>query len=441
MEHPEAILRALFAAAVARAQPEKVMPPWVRQLVADPPPGRTIVVGAGKASAAMAVALARRWPQTLPLEGVVVTRYGHLPPDGGNGATPCGRIRLLEAAHPTPDAAGVAAAQAILTAVEAADERDRVVCLLSGGGSALLPLPQPGVALATLQAITAQLLASGATIAEINCVRKHLSQLHGGRLALAAFPAAVVTLAISDVPGDDPAVIASGPTVPDPTTAADALAVLDRYAIATPTEVRHALATGLWETPKPDDPTFARSSYHLIATPWESLVAAQSAAAAFGIAAHILGDDFEGESRVVAQAHAALARTIVRHGEPFQPPCVLLSGGETTVTLTERNTALALPARGGRNSEFLLALAVALDGLPGVCALAADSDGIDGSETNAGAIVTPTTLARAENRNLSPRHYLAAHDAYDFFAALGDLVVTGPTFTNVNDFRALLVMP
>jgi len=433
-------LHALFAAAVARAQPEQVMPEWVAQLIAEAPRGRTIVVGAGKASAAMAAALAAQWPEALPLSGVVVTRYGHLPPACAHGATPCGRIRLLEAAHPTPDAAGCHAAQMVLDAVAEAGPDDRVVCLLSGGGSALLPLPQAGVSLATLQSITAQLLACGATIAEINCVRKHLSRIQGGRLALAAAPAPMVTLAISDVPGDDPAVIASGPTVPDPTTCAEALAVLERYAIAVPDAVRAALAEGRWETPKPDHPLFARCRYHLIATPWESLAAAAEAARRMGFATHILSDAIEGESQMVAQWHAALARAVVRHDEPFRAPCVILSGGETTVTLPQVSPDPCLPARGGRNSEFLLALALALDGNANVWAIAGDTDGIDGSEENAGALVTPTTLARARALGLDARRYLAAHDAYDFFAALGDLVVTGPTRTNVNDFRALLIV-
>jgi hydroxypyruvate reductase len=441
---PKTFLIDLLTAAIDRARPERVLPPWVERLAADPPRGRTIVVGAGKASAAMAAVFARHWPAELPLTGAVVTRYGYLPSDATGAATPCRRIALLEAAHPTPDEAGVVAARQMLALASQATADDRVVCLLSGGGSALLPLTHEGVGLRALQAITDALLMSGATIAEINCVRKHLSAILGGRLAAAAYPAPVVTLAISDVPGDDPAVIASGPTVADPTTCAEALALLDRYAIAVSPPIRAALASGAWETPKPGDPRLAATRYHLIATPWESLAAAADKARQERIAVWLLADDLEGESRVIAGCHAALARTIRRRATPVAAPALLLSGGETTVTLTDRplvDSPGGLPARGGRNSEFALALALALAGEPGVWALAADTDGIDGSETNAGALVTPTTLARAAELGLDPRHHLIAHDAYDFFAALGDLVVTGPTQTNVNDFRAVLILP
>ena len=420
-----ALLRRLFDAAVRRAQPAALLPAWLP----EPPRGRTVVVGAGKASAAMAVALQAHWPAQRPLQGLVVTRYGHTPP-GARG----GRIEIVEAAHPVPDEAGWQAAQRMLALVQGLTADDLVIALISGGGSALLPLAQPGLTLADVQALARALLRSGATIDEINCVRKHLSAIQGGRLGAACAPAKVITLVISDVPGDDPAVIASGPTVPDPTTCAEALAVARRYGLALPPAAEQGLASGAWETPKPGDARLRGHEVHVIATPRASLQAAAEAARVAGLAAHVLADDLEGESRVVGQLHAALARSVARHGTPWVAPCVLLSGGETTVTLGSAG------GRGGRATEFLLGAALALRGQPGVWALAADTDGIDGSEDNAGAWVAPDTLQRAQALGLSARAHLDGHDAYSFFAQLGDLLVTGPTYTNVNDFRALLVL-
>jgi len=425
---PVAFLRALFDVAVARAQPAQVLPAHLP----PPPKGRTVVVGAGKASAAMALALESAWPGDAPLSGLVVTRYGYVPPAWREQPR---RIELVEAAHPVPDAAGEAAARRMLQTVRGLTGDDLVIALISGGGSALLPLPAAGLTLADKQRINRELLLSGATIAEMNCVRKHLSAIKGGRLATACAPAPVLTLLISDVPGDDPAVIASGPTVPDPSTCADALAVLDRYRIAIADAVRAALQSGALETPKPGDPVFAGNRVDMIATPRQMLQAAAEASVQAGVPAHILADDMEGESRDIALAHAALARSVARHGTPFSRPCLLLSGGETTVSVRPGQTH----GRGGRGSEFLLALALALDGEPGIHALAGDTDGIDGSEDNAGAWITPDTLARARAAGLNPRAMLDGHDAYSLFVATNDLLVTGPTYTNVNDFRAVLV--
>lgn len=428
--HPIPFLRALFDRAVARAQPERVLP----ASVPPPPKGRTLVLGAGKAGGAMAQALEAAWPADAPLSGLVVTRYGYVPPALRDAP---GRIELVEAAHPVPDAAGQAAARRMLALAQGLTADDLVICLISGGGSALLSLPAAGLTLADKQRINRDLLMSGATIAEMNCVRKHLSAIKGGRLAAACAPAQVFTLLISDVPGDDPAVIASGPTVPDPTTCADALAILARYRIDIPPPVRAALQSGALETPKPGDPVFRGHHVALIATPRQMLQAAADACAQVGLSAHILADDMEGESRDIALAHAALARSVARHGTPFAKPCVILSGGETTVTVAKGST----PGKGGRGTEFLLALALALDGEAGVWALAGDTDGIDGSEDNAGAWITPDTLARARAAGLNPRAMLDHHDAYSLFAATGDLLVTGPTYTNVNDFRAVLIGP
>ncbi len=413
------MLRRLFDAAIAAADPARCVPPHL------PPDhgGRLIVIGAGKASAAMARAVEAHWPG--PLEGLVVTRYGH--------GVPCERIEIVEAAHPVPDAAGEAAAARILGMISGLTASDRVLALISGGGSALLAAPAAGVTLAEKRALTAALLRSGAAIGEINCVRKHLSALKGGRLAAAAWPASVLTLAISDVPGDDPAVIASGPTVADPTTAVDALKVLDFYGIAIPAALRARLASGELETPKPGDPRLANSAFRLIASPRRMLEAAAAEASRLGIAPLILGDAIEGEAREVGKALAGMALSCGRHGFPAKKPCVLLSGGETTVTLKGEG------GRGGRNTEFLLGLALALDGAPGIHALAADTDGIDGSADNAGAFVTPETLRRARELGLDIRGFMAANDARGFFSALGDLLVTGPTRTNVNDFRAILI--
>jgi hydroxypyruvate reductase len=424
---PRAFLRALYDAAVARAQPAVVL----RDFLPPAPRGRTVVVGGGKASGAMAAAMDALWPPDAPLSGVVLTRYDHVPP--AYRARP-GRISVREAAHPVPDEAGRLGAIEMLAAVRGLTADDLVVALVSGGGSALLALPSPGLSFPDKQRINRELLASGASIDEMNCVRKHLSAIKGGRLGAACAPAPVHTLLISDVPGDAPEVIASGPTLPDPTTCADALAIIERYRITLPPVARAGLESGASETPKPGDPRFARNSVRMIATPQMSLEAAAALARRSGIDAHILSDEIEGESRVVGQVHAALARSVARRGAPFRSPCVILSGGETTVTVKSKG------GRGGRATEFLLGCALALQGEPGVHVLAADTDGIDGIEDNAGAIVTPDTLARAAALGLSARTRLDANDAYNFFSPLGDLVVTGPTFTNVNDFRALLIV-
>ena len=417
-ESPAGLLRTLFDAAVAAAQPALSLAAFLPEA----PRGRTVVIGAGKAATTMAQALDAAWPAAL--SGVVVTRHGQ--------RQPCRRIEVLEAAHPVPDAHSVAAAARMLDAVRGLGADDLVICLISGGGSSLLVQPAAGLTLADKQAINRALLASGADIAAMNCVRKHLSAIKGGRLAAACAPARVVTLAISDVPGDEPAVIASGPTVADATSCTDALAILDRYRIALPPAVRAALEAGELETPKPDDPCFARCEYHLIATPMRSLEAAAAVARAAGVTPLILGDALEGEAAEVAKVHAGIARSIAQHGRPLAAPCVLLSGGETTVTVRGRG-------RGGRNVEFLLALAVALDGHPRVHALAADTDGVDGAEDIAGALCDPTTLARARALGIDPKASLADNDGHGFFGALGDALVTGPTDTNVNDFRAILV--
>jgi hydroxypyruvate reductase len=389
-----------------------------------------VVVGAGKAGGAMAAALDAAWPADAPLSGLVVTRYDHVPP--AYKARP-GRIEVVEASHPVPDAAGLEAAARIARLVQGLGPDDLVLALVSGGGSALLTMPAAGLTLAEKQAVNKALLASGAAIDEMNCVRKHLSAIKGGRLAALCAPARVVTLLISDVPGDEPGVIASGPTVPDATTCAQALAICRRYGIALPAAAEAGLASGALETPKPGDAVFRGHDVRMIATPQHSLEAAAALARRGGIEAHVLSDEIEGESREVGKVHAALARAVARRGQPFARPCVILSGGETTVTVRARG------GRGGRATEFLLGCALALQGQGGVHVLAADTDGIDGVEDNAGAIVTPDTLARAAARGLDPAGMLDANDAYRFFEGLGDLVVTGPTFTNVNDFRALLV--
>jgi hydroxypyruvate reductase len=400
--------------------PDKCLPPFLPH----PPKGQTIVVGAGKAAATMARAVEEHWRGEL--SGLVVTRYGH--------HAPTKHIQVVEAAHPVPDVAGREAAERILKMVQGLSADDLVLCLISGGGSALLTLPAPGLTLQDKQAINRLLLKSGANIAEMNCVRKHLSAIKGGRLATASHPAKVVTLTISDVPGDDPAVIASGPTVPDRTTFADALAILEKYRIAEPVSVVEHLRAAREETPKPGDLRFAGTQAHMIAAPQQSLEAAAEVARQAGITPLILGDSLEGESREVALVHAGIARQVVRHGQPVAQPCALLSGGETTVTVRGKG-------RGGRNAEFLLALAVALDGEPGIYAMAGDTDGVDGTEDNAGAVVTPDTLQRAASLGLDAKAHLADNDGYTFFSGLGDLVKTGPTLTNVNDFRAILILP
>jgi glycerate 2-kinase len=413
-----ALLRQMFDAAIASAQPALCVPPHLPA----PPRGRLVVVGAGKASAAMARAVEDNWPG--PLSGLVVTRYGY--------AVPCGRIDIVEAAHPVPDAAGMHAAQRMLERVGALREDDLVLCLFSGGGSALLPLPAAGLDLDLKQAVSRQLLACGATISEMNCLRRHLSAIKGGRLAAACHPARVLTLLISDVPGDRPIDIASGPTVADPTTCADALAIARRYGIELPGPVREVLTSGRGESVKPGDARLARSSVQMIAAPQTALEAAARVARSAGVAPYILGDAIEGEARDVGKVFAGLALQVAERGQPFAAPCVLLSGGETTVTVRGHG-------RGGRNVEFLLSLAIALDGHARVHALAGDTDGVDGQEEIAGGCIGPDTLARAWSLALRPKDMLANNDGHGFFTALGDSVVTGPTLTNVNDFRAILI--
>ena len=433
---PRELLRHLFDVAVRRALP---LESTAAHLPKPPEAGRTIVIGAGKAGGAMAQAVEALWPRDAPLEGLVVTRYHHIPPLPNSLEGLEQRINVVEAAHPVPDAAGLAASERMLALVHGLTENDLVLCLISGGGSALLTLPAEGLTLADKQRINQALLSSGANIAEMNCLRKHLSRIKGGRLAAACAPARVVTLTISDVPGDDPSIIASGPTVPDASTCADALAILKRYAIDVPEAVLEKLKSGALETPKPGDAAFNGHKVHLIATPQQSLQAAAAAVRAAGLNAYILSDEVEGESREVGKVHAALARATAKGVGAFEKPCVILSGGETTVTIKNR-PAGASKGRGGRAGEFCMGLALALQGQSGVYALAADTDGIDGVEDNAGAFVAPDTLGRAAACGMKLDDYLDRNDAYGYFAALGDLVVTGPTYTNVNDFRALLIL-
>jgi hydroxypyruvate reductase len=413
-----ALLERMFRAAIASAQPALCVP----QHLPAAPLGRLVVIGAGKASAAMARAVEQHWPG--PLGGLVVTRYGY--------AVPCERIEIVEAAHPVPDRAGMHAAQRMLERVRGLSEDDLVLCLISGGGSALLPLPAAGLTLELKQMVSRSLLASGATISEMNCVRRHLSAIKGGRLAAACHPARVLTLLISDVPGDRPVDIASGPTVADPTTCADALGILHRYGIEMPPPVCDLLESGLGESIKPGDPRLLHSTWRLIATPQMALEAAAEVARQAGITPHILGDALEGEARDVGKVLAGIAIQVAARGQPVLPPCVLLSGGETTVTV--RGTG-----RGGRNVEFLLSLAIALDGHPSIHALAGDTDGVDGQEEIAGAIIRPDSLTRAWACGRRPQDALVNNDGHGLFAALGDSVVTGPTLTNVNDFRAILI--
>lgn len=431
-QSPRAFLEALYQAAVTRAMPLYNMAAHLP----TPPKGRTIVIGAGKAGGSMAQALEALWPADAPLEGLVVTRYHHIPP------RPAGlpvRIELVEASHPVPDAAGLQAAERILAMVQGLTADDLVLCLISGGGSALLTLPALGLSFPEKQRINQALLNSGANIGEMNCVRKHLSRIKGGRLAAACAPARVVTLTISDVPGDDPGVIASGPTVPDVTTCADALQILKRYNIDLPAEMADLLSQNLLETPKPGDLRFEGHEVRMMATPQQSLEAAATLARAAGVSAYILSDEMEGESREVGKVQAALARAVALHGQPFAKPCVILSGGETTVTV--RKAPEGTPrGRGGRAGEFCLGLAQALQGQAGVWALAADTDGIDGVEDNAGAFVAPDTLAAAAREGMRIASYLDRNDAYGYFQPMGNLVITGPTHTNVNDFRAILVL-
>ncbi len=415
----DSFLRTLFHAAVDRADPRGVLADALPQ---QPVTGRVIVLGAGKAAASMAAALEASWAR--PLEGLVVTRYGH--------GLSLKQIELVEASHPVPDSAGAEASARILALAESAGADDTVIFLASGGASALLSAPASGISLDEKRALTSALLKSGATIHEMNAVRKHLSAVKGGRLAVAAAPARLLTLAISDVPGDDPDVIGSGPTVSDASTLADAKKVLAHYGIEPAPSIQARLNAPVAETPKPGDPAFERATFQMIATPQASLEAARNVAIEAGLAAPILSDRIEGEARDVAKVLGALALASSATGDPFASPAVLLSGGETTVTVRGGG-------RGGRNVEFLLALAIALDGAYGISAIACDTDGIDGSEDNAGAVITPTTLARAQSLGIDVQARLADNDAYSVFAALGDLVMTGPTLTNVNDFRAILV--
>jgi glycerate 2-kinase len=418
MDAPRDLLRRMFDAAIAAAQPALCVPPHLPPR----PAGRVIVIGAGKASAAMAKAVEDNWPGDLT--GLVVTRYGY--------AVPCKRIEIIESAHPVPDTASVVAARRILDTVGNLRADDLVLCLISGGGSSLLVAPLEGLTLEDKQAVNRALLKSGATISEMNCVRRHLSAVKGGRLAAACHPAKVVTLLISDVPGDRPTDIASGPTVPDPTTCADALAIIKRYEVELPAKVMAILESGRGESVKPGDPRLAASETRFIATPQMALEAAAAVARDSGLPVHILGDSIEGEARDVGKVVAGIALQVARHGQPFKPPCILLSGGETTVTVRGQG-------RGGRNVEFLLSLAIALDGHPGIHAMAGDTDGVDGLEEIAGAYSGPDTLARAWPKGIKPRESLADNDGHGFFQALGDSVITGPTLTNVNDFRAVLI--
>lgn len=414
---PRTLLRAMFDAAVAAADPLQRVAPFLPAR----PPGRVVVVGAGKASARMAQAVERAWEG--PLSGLVVTRYGY--------AVPCKHIEIAEAAHPVPDAAGEAAARRILELACQLGDGDLLLALISGGGSALLALPAPGITLAAKQEINTALLRSGASIGTMNLVRKHLSAIKGGRLAAAAFPATTAGLLISDVPGDDPAVIASGPTVGEASPPARALASLQAYGVPVPPAVRTHLETAPG-CPRPDDPRMARVTNHVIAAPQQSLEVAAAVARDAGVTPVILGDSLEGESRDVGIVLAGIALQVCRHGQPVPPPCVLLSGGETTVTVRGAG-------RGGRNVELLLSLSLALRGAPGVHAIAGDTDGVDGAEEVAGALVGPDTLERARELGIDPTAALADNDGHSFFAALGDQVVTGPTLTNVNDFRAVLI--
>ena len=417
----QALLRRMFDAAIASAQPALCIPAHL------PEPqslgkGRLIVIGAGKASAAMARAVEDHWP--APLSGLVVTRYGY--------AVPCERIEIVEAAHPVPDAAGEVAAQRLLKLVQGLTAADLVLCLISGGGSSLLPLPLPGLSLQHKQDLNRALLKSGATISEMNCVRRHLSAIKGGRLAAACHPVRVLTLLISDVPGDDPMDIASGPTVADPTTCEDALAVIRRYNIDVPAQVTAVLQSSQGESIKPGDPRLAGTEVRMIATPQMALEAAATVAANAGYTPYILGDALEGEARDVGKVLAGMALQVASRSQPFEAPCVLLSGGETTVTLRG-------DGRGGRNVEWLLSAGITLNGHPHIHAMAGDTDGVDGQEEIAGACLAPDSLDRAWALGLRPKDSLANNDGHGFFQALGDSVITGPTLTNVNDFRALLI--
>jgi glycerate 2-kinase len=415
---PKTFLAGIFKAAVAAAQPELV----IRNFLPDKPKGRTIVVGAGKGAAQMAAALEEAWDDSL--EGVVVTRYGY--------SAPTRKIHVLEAAHPVPDPAGLAASQVLLERVTGLTKDDLVIALVCGGGSALLPSPPAGLTLADEIAVNEALLASGAPIAAMNAVRKHASTIKGGRLALAAYPARVVSLVVSDIPGDNPALVASGPTIPDAATRADALGIVAAYHIKLPAAVKAHLASPAAHAPSPDDPRLAGNEVHLIASAAVSLEAAAQAAAQAGVRAVILSDAIEGEAREVGAVHAAIAREVASRNRPFQRPVLILSGGETTVTLRGKG-------KGGRNSEFLLSFALGIEGFHTIHALAADTDGIDGSEDNAGAFADGSSVARMRTAGVDAKAKLAHNDAWTAFNAVDDLFVPGPTGTNVNDLRAILV--
>lgn len=425
--NPRTYLLESFQAAVSAADPAQIVPRYLP----DPtefPEGRIFVVGAGKASAAMALAVEKNWPENVPLDGIVVTRYGH--------GLPTRRIKIIEAGHPVPDQNGLQAAQDMLEQVNQLNAQDLLLCLFSGGGSSLLSLPLEGVSLSELQELTQQFLRCGANIQEINTVRKHVSRIQGGRLA-AVCKAPVRALIISDVTGDDPTHIASGPCAPDPTHFSDALTVLEHYQLEVPVSIQNILTAGdkqqLDETPKPGSEIFKHVENIIIASAHQSLVAAKDYFQNMNINALILGDTVTGEAREVAKVYAAFIKEIRQYPDLLKPPIVLLSGGETTVTLQGTG-------RGGRNSEFLLSLLIALNGLDNIYALACDTDGIDGSENNAGAILLPDSLSRADNAEIQPEKFLENNDAYSFFKALGDLVTTGPTYTNVNDYRAILIL-
>ncbi len=417
-----ALLRRMFDAAIASAQPSLCLPQHLPKRAELGSRGRLLVIGAGKASAAMARAVEDHWE--APLSGLIVTRYGY--------AVPCKSIEIVEAAHPVPDAAGLKAAQRMLQTVQGLKQDDIVLCLISGGGSSLLPLPVEGLTLEHKQAVNRALLASGATISEMNCVRRHLSAIKGGRLAAACHPARVITLLLSDVPGDDPINIASGPTVADPTSCEDALAIVQRYGIELPVAVREVLVSGRGESIKPGDARLARTETRMVATPQMALEAAALVAREAGYAAHILGDALEGEARDVGKVLAGMALQTAERGQPFKTPCVLLSGGETTVTVRGKG-------RGGRNVECLLSFTATVAGHKRIHALMGDTDGVDGQEEIAGAWVGPDTLARAWAQGLRPLERLAQNDGHGFFEAVGASVVTGPTLTNVNDFRAIVI--
>jgi len=423
---PIPFLRDLFQTAVESAAPANTVAIHLPEPPA-PAKGRTLVVAAGKAAASMAQALETDWPENAPLTGVALTRYGH--------ACPCKRVEVIEAAHPVPDNRGHEAAQRILADAQTLTADDLLLCLISGGGSSLLALPSEGISLADKKELNRQLLMSGAPIGHMNTIRKHVSAIKGGRLAAAAFPARIVTLAISDVPMDDISTIASGPTIPDTTTVRDTSNLIKQYGLELPQSILDHLAKPAAETPKPDHPAFKGATARTIAKPADMLEAVENLIQDQGINIRSLGADIEGEASVVGREHANLARAIQNNGTGDQP-VLILSGGETTVTV---DPAFGPPGRGGRNCEYLLALAIALDGQANTFAIAADTDGIDGSETNAGAIITPDTLARAEAKGMDARTMLTAHDSYTFFQRLGDLVNTGPTLTNVNDFRAILI--